>query len=106
MRELAVRVVRARCPSRVSQFEWSAGPLNANMDKFAKLWPDTLSTLETSRDLDYEPDVTLPAMVAGVLNAHSSRRLSSKAMFRWVDVSSEPQPRPNPQPATQSKSQP
>ena len=35
------------------------------MDKFAKLWPNTLSTSESLRDLDYEADVTLPAMVAG-----------------------------------------
>jgi len=67
-------------------FRWTAGPLDANMDKFAKLWPDTLSTAESLRDLDYEPDVTLPAMVAGVLNAHSSRNMSSKAAFRSIDT--------------------
>ena len=58
------------------------------MDKFAKLWPDSLSTSESLRDLDYEADVTLPAMVAGVLNAHSGRRLSSKAAFRSIDTCS------------------
>ena len=47
-----------------------------------------LSTDEPLRDLDYEPDVTLPAMVAGVLNAHSGRRLSSKAAFRSIDTCS------------------
>ena len=52
------------------------------MDKFAKLWPDTLSTSEALRDLDYEPDVTLPAMIANVLTTHSGRRLTSKAAFR------------------------
>ena len=40
------------------------------MDKFAKLWPDSLSKIEALRDLDYKPDVTLGAMVASVLNAH------------------------------------
>jgi len=69
-------------------FEVSYGPPDANMDKFAKLWPNTLSTSETLRDLDYEADVTLPAMVAGVLNAHSGRRLSSKAAFRSIDTCS------------------
>jgi len=67
-------------------FRWFAGPLDPNMDKFARLWPDSLSTTESLRDLDYEPDVTLPAMVAGVLNAHSSRRLSNKAAFRSIDT--------------------
>eukprot|EP00918_Siedleckia_nematoides_P094035 GHVU01206436.1.p1 GENE.GHVU01206436.1~~GHVU01206436.1.p1 ORF type:complete len:393 (+),score=53.43 GHVU01206436.1:108-1181(+) len=51
-------------------FEASDGPRNTNMDKFAKLWPDSLSKSEALRDLDYEPDVTLRAMVASVLNAH------------------------------------
>jgi len=67
-------------------FEVTYGKTDANMDKFAKLWPNSLSTSESLRDLDYEPDVTLPAMVAGVLNAHSSRRLSSKAAFRSIDT--------------------
>uniref|UniRef100_A0A7S2JSZ5 EF-hand domain-containing protein n=1 Tax=Haptolina brevifila TaxID=156173 RepID=A0A7S2JSZ5_9EUKA len=69
-------------------FNWTLGPIHPNMDKFAKLWPDSLSTDEPLRDLDYEPDVTLPAMVAGVLNAHSGRRLSSKAAFRSIDTCS------------------
>ena len=59
---------------------------NDNMDKFAKLWPDTLSHEASLRDLDYEPDITLPRMVASVLNAHSSRRLSSRAAFRSIDT--------------------
>ena len=58
------------------------------MDKFAKLWPDTLSIAEPLRDLEYEADVNLPAVVAGVLNAHSGRRLSSKAAFRSIDTCS------------------
>jgi len=69
-------------------FRVTYGPRDPNMDKFAKLWPDTLSASEPLRDLDYEADVTLPAMVAGVLNAHSGRRLSSKAAFRSIDTCS------------------
>ena len=56
------------------------------MAKFARLWPDTLSTVEAERDLDYEAEVTLPRMVASVLNAHSGRRISSKAAFRSIDT--------------------
>ena len=64
--------------------------INANMDKFAKLWPDTLSPDETLRDLDYEPEVTLPRMVAAVLNAHSGRRMTSRAGFRSIDTCAQP----------------
>lgn len=59
--------------------------LDKNMDKFAKLWPDTLSQEEPLRDLDYEPEVTLPRMVAQVLNAHTGRKVSSRAAFRSID---------------------
>mmetsp|Transcript_50920 Transcript_50920/g.108793 ORF Transcript_50920/g.108793 Transcript_50920/m.108793 type:complete len:446 (-) Transcript_50920:119-1456(-) len=69
-------------------FEVMGVTVDDNMDKFAKLWPNSLSADEPLRDLDYEPDVTLPAMVAGVLNAHSGRRLSSKAAFRSIDTCS------------------
>ena len=51
-----------------------------------RLWPDTLATEEPLRDLDYEADVTLPRIVASVLNAHSSRRLGNKAAFRSIDT--------------------
>mmetsp|Transcript_2157 Transcript_2157/g.7524 ORF Transcript_2157/g.7524 Transcript_2157/m.7524 type:complete len:432 (+) Transcript_2157:142-1437(+) len=67
-------------------FKASYGPYNANMVKFSKLWPDTLSTVEAERDLDYVPDVNLPRIVASVLNEHSSRRFSNKAAFRSIDV--------------------
>ena len=70
--------------------------INANMDKFAKLWPDTLSPDETLRDLDYEPKVTLPRMVAAVLNAHSGRRMTSRAGFRSIDTCAHSPARPNP----------
>ncbi|KAH8099167.1 L-threonine 3-dehydrogenase [Aureococcus anophagefferens] len=38
--------------------------LDANMDKFAKLWPDELATEEPLRDLGYKPEVGLEEMVA------------------------------------------
>jgi len=60
--------------------------LDANMDKFASLWPDSLSAAEALRDLDYEPQVTLPRVVASVLNAHSGRRMTSRAAFRGIDT--------------------
>ena len=66
------------------------------MDKFAKLWPDTLSPVETLRDLDYEPEVTLPRMVAAVLNAHSGRRMTSRAGFRSIDTCAHSPARPSP----------
>ena len=76
------------------------------MDKFAKLWPDTLSPVETLRDLDYEPEVTLPRMVAAVLNAHSGRRMTSRAGFRSIDTCAH-SPSPNqPRPAQTSPTQP
>ena len=59
---------------------------DANMNKFAKLWPDRLSLEEPLRDLDYEPYVTMPRMVASVLNAHSARKISARAAFRSIDT--------------------
>lgn len=47
--------------------------LNANMDKFAKTWPDTLSVREAKNDLGYKPQVTLEEMVWKVLWAHQKR---------------------------------
>lgn len=72
-------------------FEVTHGPLDPNMDKFAKLWPDTLSAEETARDLEYEAGVKLPAVVASVLNAHSARQLTTRAAFRSIDSCSSGQ---------------
>jgi len=60
--------------------------LNKNMAKFAQLWPDTLNPEGALDDLDFEPDVSLPRMVASVLNAHSSRKVNNKAAFRSIDT--------------------
>jgi len=47
--------------------------LDQNMSKFAKLWPDTLSTKESRADLGYEPKVGLPEIVHKLLQAHRNR---------------------------------
>eukprot|EP00444_Apocalathium_aciculiferum_P024211 CAMPEP_0183432378 /NCGR_PEP_ID=MMETSP0370-20130417/57169_1 /TAXON_ID=268820 /ORGANISM="Peridinium aciculiferum, Strain PAER-2" /LENGTH=325 /DNA_ID=CAMNT_0025618329 /DNA_START=51 /DNA_END=1031 /DNA_ORIENTATION=- len=47
--------------------------LDPNMDKFSRLWPDTLSTREPRDDLGYEPRVGLREMVFKVLMAHRER---------------------------------
>lgn len=49
--------------------------LDPNMDKFAKLWPDDLSTAESKRDLGYSPAFHLPKTVATILRAHRLRKL-------------------------------
>lgn len=46
--------------------------VDKNMNKFANLWPDTLSGAEAARDLEYEPEVNLPRIVASVLNPDRS----------------------------------
>ena len=45
-------------PFVCAQFKWFAGPLDANMDKFARLWPDSLSTVEPLRDLEQAQQLT------------------------------------------------
>mmetsp|Transcript_96271 Transcript_96271/g.310844 ORF Transcript_96271/g.310844 Transcript_96271/m.310844 type:complete len:327 (-) Transcript_96271:89-1069(-) len=47
--------------------------LNPHMSRFAKTWPDTLSTRETLTDLGYEPRVGLAELVNKVLKAHRAR---------------------------------
>lgn len=49
--------------------------LDPTMNKFANLWPDTLSLEAPLRDLDYKPEVGLPEMVRHVLDAHAGRSL-------------------------------
>ena len=53
--------------------------LDANMDAFARAWPDTLSGDAAARDLGYAPEVGLEEMVARVLAAHSERRAQAQA---------------------------
>mmetsp|Transcript_2344 Transcript_2344/g.3102 ORF Transcript_2344/g.3102 Transcript_2344/m.3102 type:complete len:100 (+) Transcript_2344:2-301(+) len=55
-------------------FEWTV-ELDENMDKFSRLWPDTLSLKEPYNDLNYEPRVGLREMVFKVIMAHKDRML-------------------------------
>jgi len=59
--------------------------LDANMNKFANLWPDDLSVVEPSRDLGYSPHVDLPAMVSRVLAAHEDRNYVAAQAFKSID---------------------
>ena len=62
------REIRAHVP----EFETTMA-LNANMDKFARLWPDALAGEASLRDLEYQPRVDLPRMVTEILKAHADR---------------------------------
>ena len=63
--------------------------LDANMNKFAQLWPDELATDEPLRDLGYAPEVGLADMVANVLAAHEQRNESTAEAFKTLDVDSD-----------------
>lgn len=60
--------------------------LDDNMAKFARLWPDTLSTTEPLRDLGYAPQVAVPKMVETCLEAHAYRKMRAEAFFRAIDA--------------------
>lgn len=55
--------------------------LDKNMNKFANLWPDELSTTEPARDLGYQPNVGLKDMVKNVLEVHEERNLLTAKAF-------------------------
>lgn len=59
--------------------------LNANMNKFAHLWPDDQETTEPLRDLGFSPEVKLSDMVATVLAAHEERNVSAAEAFKAID---------------------
>jgi len=59
--------------------------LDENMNRFANLWPDELSTTEARRDLGYSPEVDLPGMVAQVLASHEDRNLKTARAFKEMD---------------------
>ncbi|GMI62211.1 hypothetical protein ScalyP_jg11207 [Parmales sp. scaly parma] len=63
--------------------------LDENMNKFAHLWPDTLSEEEPLRDLGYAPKVGLKAMVANVLAQHEERNLSTAQAFKRMDLEND-----------------
>jgi len=52
--------------------------LDPNQSKFARLWPDTLSTAEPRRDLGYTAQVGLAEVVERVLAAHAERLRSGR----------------------------
>ena len=60
--------------------------LDENMNKFANLWPDELSTVEPMRDLGYSPEVGLSDMVARVLGAHEERNVKTVQAFKTIDT--------------------
>lgn len=60
--------------------------LDENMDKFANLWPDTLSTAEPLRDLGYAPSFGLVEMVEIVLNGHFMRNQRTAEEFSRMDA--------------------
>ena len=55
--------------------------LDANMNRFAHLWPDELGTTETLRDLGYSPRLGLSDIVSSVLAAHERRNARCAAAF-------------------------
>ena len=59
------------------------------MNKFAHLWPDTLSEEEPLRDLGYAPKLGLKAMVANVLAQHEERNLSTAQAFKRMDLEND-----------------
>lgn len=63
--------------------------LDANMDKFARLWPDELATAEPLRDLGYAPSVGLSDMVARVLAAHEARNERTAEAFKAIDADAD-----------------
>ena len=63
--------------------------LDQNMNKFANLWPDELSTAEPLRDLGYSPKVGLSNMVANVLASHEERNMRTAQAFKTMDVESD-----------------
>ena len=60
--------------------------LDENMNKFANLWPDDLSTAESLRDLGYAPRIGLKEMVKTVLDAHENRNAKTALAFKEMDA--------------------
>ena len=48
--------------------------LNPNMNKFAQLWPDSLSPVEAKRDFGYTSRMGLAHTISRILRAHTARR--------------------------------
>jgi len=63
--------------------------LNENMNKFAKLWPNSLSKKEPQEDLGYLPRIGLREMVAHCMIAHEERLSRSRVVFRLADANGD-----------------
>ena len=63
--------------------------LDVNMNKFAHLWPNDLSTVEPLNDLGYAPSVGLDEMVSTVLTAHNVRNQKHNDVFSTIDTSQD-----------------
>ena len=60
--------------------------LDENMNKFANLWPDELSTRESLRDLGYAPKVGLSEIVEKILLQHENRNMQTAQAFKEMDL--------------------
>merc|ERR1719174_1879525 len=63
--------------------------LNENMNKFANLWPDELSTREPLRDLGYAPKIGLSEMVERVLMNHEDTNMRTAMAFKAMDTDND-----------------
>ena len=63
--------------------------LNKNMNDFAHLWPDELSTMEPLRDLHYAPKVDLAEMVNVVVSSHRTRLAAEAEAFDAIDTNND-----------------
>ena len=58
---------------------------NPTMNKYANLWPDSLSTEEPLRDLGFSPRFGMEEMVDNVIAAHCERNEKVQLRFRAMD---------------------
>merc|ERR1712194_202772 len=66
------------------EFEYTMA-IDPILNRFANLWPDTLSTEEPLRDLGYLPRFGLEAMVDNVITAHHARNKRALDRFKAMD---------------------
>lgn len=63
--------------SHYPNFRWEV-ELDENMDKFSRLWPDSLSMEEPKRDLGFEATKNLQDIVKVVIDGHRERYLGDR----------------------------
>lgn len=59
--------------------------VNPELNKLARLWPESLSGEEALRDLGYAPKMGLRSVVERVMGRHMERNAKSSAAFRAMD---------------------